>query len=126
MASKKPAVELPNLSNATTGFLIDEIGKLREEASRIKTLDEYHKAALEGHLRDAENKVRAGESFAVTVIPVNQERFDKEAVMAFLGKLWDASPEAQELMESEGMESKTDTSPFLKPLSFNQHRFNRK
>jgi len=52
--TQKTNDKIPDLSNATPGFLIDEIGKLREEQKRIKFLEGFYKQALEARASKAQ------------------------------------------------------------------------
>lgn len=100
MASKVK-VDLPNLGNATLGFLIDEIGRMNAEKSRLETLIEYHKSALKPLLGN--QKTGKGEKFEVAVTTVVQERIDTAKV--------------RELLSPEQLEQ------VMKGVTFQQMRF---
>ncbi len=85
MASKGDKT-IPNLENATPGFLIDEIARMRVEASRLKFLDGVYKQALEAradpaHL-DGTLPVEGDKVYGKRK-KMTQERVDTDAVKAY-------------------------------------------
>lgn len=85
-ATSKADKTIPNLENATPGFLVDEIGRMRVESARLKFLDGVYKQALEARLSDDQKAGIAlieGERFIGSRIEQRQERVDTEAVKAY-------------------------------------------
>lgn len=63
----KPKFEMPKLDNATPSFLIDELGKVREQIKHLEKYEGIYKEALMGRIRKeekeaAEAKAKAAES----------------------------------------------------------------
>lgn len=82
----KPTQTIPNLENATPGFLVDEIAKIRTEQSRLKFLEGVYKQALQARITDAQKSGAEGiegtYAFA-TYRKQTQERVDTDAVKAY-------------------------------------------
>jgi len=77
---------IPNLENATPSFLLDEIARMRVEASRLKFLDGVYKQALEARLTEDEltkGKMIEGSRYTGTYSTQTQERVDTEAVKEY-------------------------------------------
>jgi hypothetical protein len=77
--AKKPKVDLPNLDNATPGFIVDELGRIREEMSRLKTLEGYYKQALQGRRADGQNAI-SGTLFDALISEETQIRVSSDKV----------------------------------------------
>jgi len=74
---------IPNLENATPGFLVDELGKIRAEASRLKFLEGIYKQALEARCTPTQlngTKFIMGETFVGDWVEKTQERVDTNKV----------------------------------------------
>jgi len=85
MASKADRT-IPDLANATPGFLVDEIGRMRAEAARLKFLDGIFKQALEARVTPKQlegGKFIEGEKFLGDYEEKTQERIDTEAVREY-------------------------------------------
>lgn len=77
---------VPNLENATPGYLVDEIAKMRVQASRLKFLDGIYKNALQARINEQQlegKEVITGEQFIGSFKQMTQERIDTEVVRAF-------------------------------------------
>jgi hypothetical protein len=104
--------EMPDLSNVTLEYLVDNIGYLREINNRNDKLQKYYEAALKGALKKTKGadgkpmSAYAGEHFFFNTIPVTQERFSRE--------------EAEKILTPEQINA------CIKPLSFVQLKFNRR
>jgi len=85
MAKQREA--LPNLENATPGYLVDELGRIREETSRLKRLDEYIKAALYARLAEGQTVV-VGEVKSALIETITQIRLDNDKVKEDMGADW--------------------------------------
>lgn len=84
MASKGDKT-IPDLTNATPGFLLDEIARMRVETARLKFLDGVYKQALEARCTEEElaGKAIEGEKVFGSREMVTQERIDGDAVKAY-------------------------------------------
>jgi hypothetical protein len=74
---------VPNLENATPEFLIDEIGRMRVEAARLKFLDGIYKQALEARCTKEQlsgTTFITGERFLGDYVTKTSERIDTDAV----------------------------------------------
>lgn len=77
---------IPNLENATPEFLVDEIGRIRIEASRLKYLEGIYKQALEARASDGHlngGKLVTGDKFIGHFEVVTQERIDTTSVREY-------------------------------------------
>lgn len=86
----KAKVELPNLSNASVPFLIDELGRIKAEKSALETLEEYHKAALKAKIEQGDDKNKTqfkGEKFEMNITHVTQLRLDTEKAREKLAQI---------------------------------------
>lgn len=78
---------IPNLENATPGFLIDEIERIRTEASRLKFLENVYKQALDARVspeQRAGNALIEGSVSLGSYTQQTQERIDPDAVKEYL------------------------------------------
>lgn len=85
MATKTSDKSIPNLENATPGFLVDEIGRIRVETARLKFLDGVYKQALEARLSPEElsgDKLIEGTNYLGSRSKRVQERINTDAVKA--------------------------------------------
>jgi len=84
--ANKPTQSIPNLENATPGFLVDEIAKIRVESSRLKFLEGVYKQALMARITPEQKSGSAGiegtYAFA-TYRTQKQERVDIDAVKEY-------------------------------------------
>ena len=82
----KPTQTIPNLENATPGFLVDEIAKIRVEAARLKFLEGVYKQALEARVSPEQKKGTAiieGTYAVASYRHQLQERIDTDAVKEY-------------------------------------------
>jgi len=87
VAASKGDKTVPNLENATPGFLMDEIARMRVEAARLKFLDGVYKQALEARATGEQLSGAVaveGEKFFGTRKKMTQERIDTDAVKELL------------------------------------------
>lgn len=85
MASK-PTQTIPNLENATPGYLVDEITKIRVEQSRLTFLEGVYKEALKARITPEQrsgDKGIEGEYAFATYRAQTQERVDTAAVKEY-------------------------------------------
>lgn len=66
----------PNLANATPGFLLDEIGRLRREIKDLQKQEGMYKEALYARLEPDEQTIE-GEQYVGLVEEVVQHRFSQ-------------------------------------------------
>ena len=75
---------VPNLENATVGFLVDEIGRLREEEKRNKFLQGIYKQALEARASQEQldgTQFMEGEKYIGDRAHMTQRRLKAEKVV---------------------------------------------
>lgn len=80
------AKQVPDLSNATPTYLLDEIGRIRAEASRLKFVEGVFKDALRGRISKAQLKGEEpilGEKFVGFYEEITQSRIDSDAVRGY-------------------------------------------
>jgi hypothetical protein len=86
MAKSATDKTIPNLENATPGFLVDEIKRLRVEASRLKFLEGVYKQALEARLTPEQlsgvTMVEGEKNYGMRK-KMTQERVDTDAVREY-------------------------------------------
>lgn len=56
LTGDKPKFEMPKLDNATPSFLIDELGKVREQIKHLEKYEGIYKEALQGRIRKEEKE----------------------------------------------------------------------
>lgn len=77
---------VPNLENATPGFLLDEIARMRIEMARLKFLDGVYKQAMEARADEkslVDGGIIEGSKFIGTRKKMVQERISAEKVRAY-------------------------------------------
>lgn len=78
--------KLPNLANATPGFIVDELGRTRTELSRLKKLEGFLKQGL---LARAKVGAVAGEKyFDASIQELARSSLDTAAVKKEMGDDW--------------------------------------
>jgi len=86
MAGRQVDKTIPNLENATPGFLVDEIERLRLEQARAKYLEGIYKQALDARVTPEQ---KAGTQFIQGTNAIGnyrwqkQERVDTDAVKEY-------------------------------------------
>ena len=78
---------IPNFENATPGFLVDELERIRTESSRLKFLEGVTKQALEARVtpeQKAGNQLIEGDKAIGSYDYGTQERVDPDAVKELL------------------------------------------
>lgn len=78
---------MPDLSNATPPFLVDELGKVRAQMSKIKRLEGYYKEALSARWPAGESEC-SGENFTCEREYVSQVRLDTDKIRADMDEDW--------------------------------------
>ncbi len=84
-------IKIPNLANATPGFLADELGKTRES---MKALMRYEGICKEGLKGRAQTPTKGdpievqGRNFTATISEVSQSRIDTEKLKKTYGEDW--------------------------------------
>lgn len=76
-------MQIPNLANATPSMLIDEIGPIRVEVSRLTALNKMYTAALKARVASLDSPL-AGDTYVMTPTTFMQTRIDVEKVRAVL------------------------------------------
>lgn len=77
--ARKVKYKLPDLTNATPAFLIDEIGKLAEASNHAKKLSKMYKEALTARLPDyRETEEFQGDTFKLRRNKYTMERLDND------------------------------------------------
>src|SRR5436190_19384012 len=77
------AKQVPDLSNATPTYLLDEIGRIRVEANRLKFIEGVFKDALRSRITTQQLEgvePIVGERFVGYYEEITQSRIDTEAV----------------------------------------------
>ena len=78
--------KLPNLANATPGFIVDELGRTRVELSRLKKLEGFLKQGL---LARAKVGAVTGEKYYnASIQELERSGLDTEAVKKEMGDNW--------------------------------------
>lgn len=80
------AKQVPDLTNATPTFLLDEIGRIRVEASRLKFMEGVYKDALRGRITNAQlhgEEPIVGEKYVGYYEDISQVRIDSDAVRGY-------------------------------------------
>ena len=77
-------MDLPNLSNATPGFLADELGRVREELKALKMLEGHYKEALVAAMDGATGVTVEGETFAAFMDTQERACLDTRKAKAYL------------------------------------------
>ena len=83
---------VPNFDNFSTGFILDEIFRTRDEMAALKFKEGLYKNALEARVKDSQiasetrefGDVIKGEEYQGFYKFVKQERIDSEAVREYL------------------------------------------
>ena len=75
------SVNMPNLSNATAGGIVDMCGPDQAELNRLTTLTKYYKAGLKARLDesmriDPYTYAVKGEQYSATITDITQHRFN--------------------------------------------------
>lgn len=83
MPRRKP---MPDLSNATPGFLTDEIGTLRDEMKELKKREGFFKEAL-GAMVDGEDVV-TGDKYRMVITHKYQMRLNTDGLKEEYGQKW--------------------------------------
>lgn len=78
---------LPKLDNATPGFIVDELGKAREQEKEAKFWVGFYKDQLRAKFPNLTEDVM-GEVYCADVVEVVQERFDTERFKADYPELY--------------------------------------
>jgi hypothetical protein len=84
--SKRRKFKMPDLSNATPTFLVDELGKLREQASDLKKLEGVYKQALMARLNG--KQVVEGEEFVAMISSEKRTSLDTSKIKEEMDDDW--------------------------------------
>lgn len=84
MAKKK--FRMPDLSNATPGFLVDELGEVREKIAELKKLEGFYKEALLARSHEVHSV--EGETFVAGLTDRSQQRLDTAGLKEEFGEQW--------------------------------------
>lgn len=80
-------VRMPNLANATPGFIVDELGAVRKKLSKLKKLEGFYKEALRARLKKNQRVVE-GEKFSATITKSARTSLNTDAVKEEMGAGW--------------------------------------
>lgn len=89
MAVSKKQVRIPDLSNATIPFLVDELGLVRMRAKVLKILEGIYKEAFNAQRSEGQYKgltQLSGDSFQAVIIEFDQVKYDQTAMKQFILK----------------------------------------
>ena len=86
-AKTKTLAEMPNLSNATPGFLVDELGNIRDQIKELKKREGFFKQALEARLDPAQDEVD-GDVYKATISEVVSERLNTSGIREEMSAEW--------------------------------------
>lgn len=78
--------QLPNLANATPGFLADEYGELKARLSELERLTNFYKEAIKARLEPGESA--SGEKYTVMLQVQTQVRLDTAAIRKSMDEDW--------------------------------------
>lgn len=85
--SKTTLKDMPNLSNATPEFLVDELGAVRNQIKELKKREGFFKQALEARLEPDQAEV-AGEVYTATITLTVSERLDTASIRDEMSPEW--------------------------------------
>lgn len=85
MAKKTTSKNMPDLSNATPGAIVDWLGAIREEVKDLSKMEGFYKEALKGRL-DGETTID-GEQYSALIEQTEQARFNKDLAITLLNEL---------------------------------------
>jgi len=113
MASDKDKT-IPNLSNATPGFLVDRIGEMRVEAARLKFLDGIYKQALNARITSAQKSgaIIEGERYNGDIVSKKQDRISPDKVREELKNEPERLARCVETIEFEQLNTKPRVNQF--------------
>jgi len=80
--AKRPRPEMPNLSNATPEFIVDELGRVREQLKELKTLEGFYKQGLMARRADGQNVI-SGQYFDCSITLELQVRISADKVREY-------------------------------------------
>lgn len=90
--TEKPEFRIPDLSNATPSFLVDELGSLREQIKDMQKYEGILKERLKAEYEnDAKYKAEGsikGTTFSVKATEVVQVRLDGDRIREEMGDEW--------------------------------------
>ena len=87
MAKAKLKSKMPDLDNATPGFLVDELGAVREKIKDLQKYEGYYKEALKARLEPGQATVD-GEVFSALIDEVEQVRLDTTGIRKDMDEEW--------------------------------------
>jgi hypothetical protein len=79
--------KMPNLDNATPGFIVDELGSVREEIKNLVKFEGYYKEALKARLEPGQATVD-GETFSALIVDTEQVRLDTARIKEDMDEVW--------------------------------------
>lgn len=86
-SKSKSKSKMPNLDNATPGFLVDELGAVREQIKDLQKHEGYFKEALKARLEPGQTTVD-GEVFSALIEEVEQVRLDTPLIRKDMDEEW--------------------------------------
>jgi len=84
--AKKPKLVMP--ANATPEFLIDELGRLRDEIKERTDLQDFYKAGLKARAKELNVTTITGEKYVGEYVDMERSGIPIEAVRAHTTKEW--------------------------------------
>src|SRR4051812_23850724 len=109
----KPTQTIPNLENATPGFLVDEIAKIRVEQSRLKFLEGVYKQALQARITPEQkggSAIIEGSYACGSYRHQFQERVDTDAVKTYFKDQPEELRKVMKVIEFDVLETKAKVS----------------
>ncbi len=82
----KKTFRMPDLSNATPTFLVDELGGVREQIKELQKLEGFYKEALQA--RSGGKTTIEGETFVALLTDQTQQRIDTKGLKEEFGEEW--------------------------------------
>lgn len=86
MAKAKPKQDIQNLSNATPEFLVDELGKIRDQQKILEKQEGFYKEALKARL-DGRTFVD-GEEYLASIATQERTSLDQQKIKEDMGDEW--------------------------------------
>lgn len=80
--AKRLKQAMPNLANATPEFIVDELGRVREQLNDLKTLEGFLKQGLLGRRADGQNVI-SGQVYDCLISSDSQIRISADKVRAY-------------------------------------------
>lgn len=87
MAAKTRADKMPNLANATPGFLVDELGEWRKKKKEAEKMEGFYKEAIKARLEPDQIYVE-GENYELDITFQDRTDIDRDKLKEDYGEKW--------------------------------------